>query len=110
MYLNLNKQIHTIIDITKQQQQEMNKAIKEEKKSNRKAEKEKNSTTTDNGNEKYVALTFDDGPSKEVTPRILDILSQHGAVATFFMLGSQVDYYPDIAKRVADEGHEIGNH
>src|SRR5699024_9264020 len=50
------------------------------------------------------------GPSKEVTPRILDMLSQHGAVATFFMLGSQVDYYPDIAKRIADEGHEIGNH
>src|SRR5699024_6067780 len=110
LYLNLNKEIHTIIDMSKEQQQEMNKAIQEEKKRIRQAEKEKNSTTTDNGNEKYVALTFDDGPSKEVTPRILDILSQHGAVATFFMLGSQVDYYPDIAKRVADEGHEIGNH
>src|SRR5699024_9350397 len=110
LYLNLNKEIHTIIDMSKEQQQEMKKAIQEEKKRIRQAEKEKNSTTTDNGNEKYVALTFDDGPSKEVTPRILDILSQHGAVATFFMLGSQVDYYPDIAKRVADEGHEIGNH
>lgn len=59
---------------------------------------------------KYIALTFDDGPHADVTPRILDILNQHNAKATFYMLGSQVDYYPSIAKQVLDEGHEIGDH
>lgn len=59
---------------------------------------------------KYVALTFDDGPHADVTPRILEILSQHEARATFYMLGSQVEYYPSIAKQVLEEGHEIGDH
>lgn len=59
---------------------------------------------------KYIALTFDDGPHAEVTPRVLETLEQHGAKATFYMLGSQVEYYPDIAKQVFDEGHELGDH
>lgn len=59
---------------------------------------------------KYVALTFDDGPSGTVTPEILHILEEFDAVATFFMLGSQVDYYPDLAAEVAARGHEIANH
>jgi peptidoglycan-N-acetylglucosamine deacetylase len=59
---------------------------------------------------KYVALTFDDGPNVEVTPRILKILKAHDVQATFFMLGSQAEKYPSLAKRVAEAGHEIGNH
>ena len=59
---------------------------------------------------KYVALTFDDGPHPEVTPRILDELKKHHAKATFFMLGSQVEYYPSLAAKVAEEGHEVANH
>lgn len=59
---------------------------------------------------KYVALTFDDGPNEKVTPIILEILNDFDAVATFFMLGSQVDYYPKLVKQVAENGHEIGNH
>ena len=60
--------------------------------------------------EKYVALTFDDGPSPDVTPRVLKILKQHHAKATFFMLGSQVEKHPSLAAQVAHAGHEIGNH
>ncbi|MDD5431861.1 MAG: polysaccharide deacetylase family protein [Candidatus Omnitrophica bacterium] len=60
--------------------------------------------------EKVVALTFDDGPSTEWTPKILDELKEDNVKATFFMLGEHVSKYPEIAKRVADEGHEIGNH
>jgi len=60
--------------------------------------------------DKVVALTFDDGPSPEWTPKILDALKVAGVKATFFMLGEHVERYPDIAKRVAKEGHEIGNH
>ncbi len=59
---------------------------------------------------KTVALTFDDGPSPEWTPKILDELKKAGVKATFFMIGEHVEKYPEIAKRVAEEGHEIGNH
>ncbi|MGA2775699.1 MAG: polysaccharide deacetylase family protein [Candidatus Omnitrophota bacterium] len=60
--------------------------------------------------DKVVALTFDDGPSEEWTPKILDVLNKYGVKATFFMIGEHVLQYPEIAKRVAKEGHEIGNH
>lgn len=60
--------------------------------------------------EKVVALTFDDGPSPEWTPKILEALKSAKVKATFFMLGNHVEKYPEIAKLVAEEGHEIGNH
>ena len=60
--------------------------------------------------EKVVALTFDDGPSPVWTPKILDELKKAGIKATFFMLGKHVEQFPDIARRVAQEGHEIENH
>lgn len=60
--------------------------------------------------EKAVALTFDDGPSSRWTPAILDELKKEGVKATFFMLGRHVREFPAIARRVAEEGHEIGNH
>ncbi len=59
---------------------------------------------------KRVALTFDDGPHPKVTPQILDTLHKYDAKATFFMLGSRAEYYPEIAKQVNDAGHELGNH
>lgn len=59
---------------------------------------------------KYVALTFDDGPSEEVTPHILQTLEDYNAKATFFMLSQNAKNYPDIAKQVADAGHEVANH
>ncbi len=59
---------------------------------------------------KVVALTFDDGPSPAWTPKILDALKEAGVKATFFMLGDHVARYPEVARRVAQEGHEIGNH
>ncbi|MFK2826909.1 polysaccharide deacetylase family protein [Bacillus sp. B190/17] len=61
-------------------------------------------------NGKYIALTFDDGPNSTSTPQVLETLKAHNAVATFFMLGSQVEYYPVIAKQVLEAGHEIGSH
>jgi len=60
--------------------------------------------------EKVVALTFDDGPSPVWTPKILDELKKANVKATFFMLGEHVEKYPEIARLVAKEGHEIGNH
>ena len=55
-------------------------------------------------------LTFDDGPSKTVTIPILDLLKQEKIKATFFVLGSRVELYPDIVKREYEEGHYIANH
>jgi len=60
--------------------------------------------------EKIAALTFDDGPSPDWTPKILDALKEENIKATFFMLGKHVEEYPEVARRVAAEGHEIGNH
>ncbi|GAB2673506.1 polysaccharide deacetylase family protein [Paenibacillus thermoaerophilus] len=59
--------------------------------------------------EPTVYLSFDDGPSKW-TPQVLDILREEGVKATFFMLGSQAEAYPDYVRMVAEEGHAIGNH
>lgn len=64
-----------------------------------------------NGEEgKRVFLTFDDGPTREVTPHILDILKEYDIKATFFVLGTNVKKNPDIIKRAYDEGHYIANH
>lgn len=57
-----------------------------------------------------VALTFDDGPHPEATPRALDALGKRNMKATFFLLGSRCERYPDIAKRIIDEGHAVGSH
>lgn len=59
---------------------------------------------------KLVALTFDDGPAPDTTPRLLDILTEKDAPATFFMLGGQACNYPDIVKRIAKEYHEVASH
>lgn len=60
--------------------------------------------------EKQVYLTFDDGPSKDITPQILDILKENDVKATFFVLGARVELYPDNLKREYNEGHYIANH
>jgi peptidoglycan/xylan/chitin deacetylase (PgdA/CDA1 family) len=57
-----------------------------------------------------VAMTFDDGPHPRHTPRLLDMLKARGMRATFYLIGNRVVQYPDIARRIAEEGHEIGNH
>lgn len=55
-------------------------------------------------------LTFDDGPSEEYTEQILDVLKEKDVKATFFLIGEYVEKYPQVAKRIADEGHTIGIH
>lgn len=60
--------------------------------------------------EKYVALTFDDGPSGRYTRRLLDGLWEREVKATFLLCGYRIKDYPDITQRIYDEGHEIGYH
>jgi peptidoglycan-N-acetylglucosamine deacetylase len=60
--------------------------------------------------EPYIALTFDDGPNKKLTPRLLDLLAQHHIHATFFVVGENAAENPEILQRAVHEGHEIGNH
>lgn len=59
---------------------------------------------------KRIALTFDDGPHPYKTPEILDLLALYDIRATFFVVGQNAGYFPDIVLREAAEGHEIGNH
>jgi biofilm PGA synthesis N-glycosyltransferase PgaC len=61
-------------------------------------------------NAKQIALTFDDGPDPTYTPEILDELSKNHVPASFFEIGKEVVKYPQISKRVASEGHVVGNH
>lgn len=63
-----------------------------------------------NGDKPWVAITFDDGPSPQYTPRILELLEAYDVPATFFMVGAHVEAYPEIAAAVVAAGHEVGNH
>ncbi|MFA5157131.1 MAG: polysaccharide deacetylase family protein [Candidatus Omnitrophota bacterium] len=60
--------------------------------------------------EKVIALTFDDGPSPKWTNLILDELKDAGVKATFFMIGKHVEQYPEVARRIVAEGHDVGVH
>lgn len=57
-----------------------------------------------------IYLTFDDGPHPEATPRVLDILAARGVKAAFFLIGANVHKFPALARRIASEGHVLGNH
>jgi cellulose synthase/poly-beta-1,6-N-acetylglucosamine synthase-like glycosyltransferase/peptidoglycan/xylan/chitin deacetylase (PgdA/CDA1 family)/spore germination protein YaaH len=59
---------------------------------------------------KQIAITFDDGPDPQWTPKILDVLKREHAPATFFLIGLEADRYADLTQRIYREGHEIGNH
>lgn len=60
--------------------------------------------------EHLVALTFDDGPNPDATPRILDTLGEYGVRATFFVLGRHAERWPELVHRAVTEGHQLGNH
>ncbi len=61
-------------------------------------------------NKNVIALTFDDGPNKEFTPKVLTLLKKYNANATFFVIGDNVRKHPDLLKKINNEGHLIGNH
>lgn len=58
----------------------------------------------------YIAMTYDDGPHPQNTPRLLDMLRDRNIKATFYVIGRSVNNYPHIVRRIVAEGHEIGNH
>jgi peptidoglycan-N-acetylglucosamine deacetylase len=60
--------------------------------------------------DRVVALTFDDGPTPEFTPRVLAILRREGVAATFFVTGSELEGNPGLGRQIVDAGHELGNH
>ena len=62
------------------------------------------------GKKKSIALTFDDGPDPEFTPRILRVLDEKNISATFFVIGKKAEKYPGLLQQIIDEGHEIANH
>jgi peptidoglycan/xylan/chitin deacetylase (PgdA/CDA1 family) len=60
--------------------------------------------------DRTVALTFDDGPDPQWTPRVLEVLARHDVHATFFVTGTRAAQYPGLVRDIVDQGHEIGNH
>lgn len=62
------------------------------------------------GNDKVIALTFDDGPSGEYTAAVLDILAENNVKATFFVIGTEVEEHPELVEREAAEGHQVCTH
>src|SRR5436309_7241454 len=58
----------------------------------------------------YIAMTFDDGPSATLTPKLVDLLAAHHIKATFLVIGESVAEHPEIVARAAREGHQIPNH
>ena len=110
---NQNNAIEVLNQNQENQLQEKQKIEENKKKAQSKDEGKfvKNVNNIYNGQEgKRVFLTFDDGPSKAVTPYILDKLKEHNIKATFFVLGNRVKSNPELVKRAYDEGHYIANH
>lgn len=62
------------------------------------------------GDRQVIAITFDDGPSANITPKVLDILKERKIKATFFVIGNNLKTFPELAQRLVAEGHAIGNH
>ncbi|PLX18272.1 MAG: polysaccharide deacetylase family protein [Marinilabiliales bacterium] len=62
------------------------------------------------GKEDELFLTFDDGPTPEITPWILSVLKEYDAKATFFCIGGKVERFPELYNQIVDDGHSIGNH
>jgi peptidoglycan/xylan/chitin deacetylase (PgdA/CDA1 family) len=58
----------------------------------------------------YFAITFDDGPNPTYTPIVLDILKKHNAKATFFLIGKEMEKFPELVKQIINDGHTLGNH
>ena len=67
-------------------------------------------TTAGSRAQRGLYLSFDDGPHPEHTPRLLDLLAEHGAKATFFLIGNQIQANAALVGRIAAEGHTLGNH
>jgi peptidoglycan/xylan/chitin deacetylase (PgdA/CDA1 family) len=61
-------------------------------------------------NPKKVALSFDDGPNSEITPRVLEILKHYGVKAAFFVCGANARRHPHLVRQINEEGHIVGNH
>jgi peptidoglycan/xylan/chitin deacetylase (PgdA/CDA1 family) len=101
-----------IIPVYSEEAKERMKNIyKSELKNEDNREEENDSVNSEVQNiEKVAYLTFDDGPSSSVTPQILEILKNEGVKATFFVLGSRAELYPELVKQEYDEGHYIANH
>ncbi len=59
---------------------------------------------------KKIFLTFDDGPSEKFTPKILEVLKKYDIKATFFVCGKNIERYPQILRKIFEQGHKIGNH
>ena len=113
IYISYSKQYEQILvneQIKLEQQKAEEERIRKERLPNLTEQGTANMANLYHSDTKRVFLTFDDGPSKTVTIPILDTLKQENVKATFFLLGSRVELYPDIVKREYEEGHYLASH
>ncbi|MGM0524463.1 MAG: polysaccharide deacetylase family protein [Bacillota bacterium] len=96
------------VDEPKEEDAEKDKTSPTDKEEEVETETPTNQPTS--SDKKKIAITFDDGPHPENTLKALQLLDKYDMKATFFMLGSRIDFYPDLVQEVFDQGHEIGNH
>ena len=113
IYISYENQINQIKQ--NEQVEEEQKKIEEEQKINSQlpqltAEAKSKFANLYHSDTKRVFLTFDDGPNVSITPKVLDILKETDVKSSFFVIGKNVDLYPDIVKRAYNEGHFIANH
>lgn len=106
-----------LMNIQRKEEEEAEKQIKEENEKREKKYEPLNEEELDKVSKIYrhsdvkrVFLTFDDGPTKQVTPYILNLLKNEGIKANFFVIGTKVEENPELVKREYEEGHFIGNH
>lgn len=110
IYEMYSKQCEQVLAKQQILEEERKEAIRKERLPQLTEQGKSNISNIYHSDKKRVFLTFDDGPSKSVTPIILDTLKRENIKATFFVLGSRVELYPEILKREYEEGHYIASH
>lgn len=98
------------LDNEENNKQQVNISVSSDKKDIDSINNKKVNEVIKKSSKKIAYLTFDDGPSQDVTPKVLEVLNKNGIKGTFFVLGSMVKDHPELLKKIHDDGHAIANH
>jgi|GEM_PF-1156454 len=108
--LTTENELETDDNSHQQPNEETEQIVDQDTPQEEKQDNEQQPSPDSNIEHKHIALTFDDGPDLKYTPQVLDILKEKNVKATFFIVGIQINKYPEVVQRMVDEGHLIANH